>query len=159
MGKSDFLAKFEEMEDGTFTPKDQSQNWCRHFGVKKDKRLHLYPEEMLYLYDRNPKEEYSVRTKAYFFIRNNCYNLLLGEDGRFLLYRRHKNFNRKKDKPICLMRYVHRDEWMEDSTKDIVDESFCVLSDDVFTFLRIRKVLKLGMDTPENLRKWDGEPF
>lgn len=140
-------------EDGMFVPEDQSQNWCRHFGVKRDKTLYLCEDEVLYLRDREPREEYSVRTKAYFFIKNNCYNLLSAEGGELLLYKKHKHFNRKKDKPVCVMRYVSMDERGEGFGKGKEDEALCVMSDSLFTFLRVRRVGGLSLSTPNKLRK------
>lgn len=153
MERSEFLKMFEKTKTGMFVPKDQSQNWCRHFGMKKDKALYLCEEEVMYLYDREVKEEYPVRVKAYFFIRNSCYNLLPDEGNRLLLYKRHKDFNRKKDRPICPMRYVSRDECIEDISLGIKDEALCVLSDGVFTFLKIKGIEKLDNGTPESLKK------
>ncbi|AFM98660.1 hypothetical protein EHEL_071340 [Encephalitozoon hellem ATCC 50504] len=153
MKRSEFLEMFEKTDGGLFVPKDQSQNWCRHFGMKRGKVLYLCEEDVLYLYDREAKTEYPVRAKAYFFVRNSCYNLLPDEGGRLLLYKRHKNFNRKKDRPICPMRYVLRDEYIEDISLDTKDEVVCVLSDDVFTFLRVKEIERLDSETPESLKK------
>ncbi|UYI27300.1 hypothetical protein J0A71_05g11590 [Encephalitozoon cuniculi] len=153
MEESELHKGFRKTGSGMFVPRDQSQNWCRHFGVRKDKTLYLREEEVLYLRDKEAKEGYPTKTKAYFFVKNSGYNLLPGEGGRFLLYRKHKDFNREKDKAICLMKYVSRDECIQDVCKDAGDEALCVLSDDVFTFLKIRRVERLDSSTPEGLKK------
>lgn len=136
-----------------FVPKDRSQNQYRHLGLRKDGILYLSKEEILYMYDHKAKDEYCVKTKAYFFVKNSCYNLLPTEGDEFLLYRRHKDFNRNKDKPLYPFVYVERDECIEDVTKRIPKGICCVVSDGVFTFLKNTEIEELSFETSDKLNK------
>ncbi len=144
--------------DGQMEPENQSENWCRHFGTRKDGRLILSAHEVEYLSGKNGAE-CCIMTRAYFFMKSNCYNLLLDLNGDFMLYRKHKHFNRKKDKPVCSMKFVRRD----DAVKDVFacmrempskeSQGFCVLSESQFTFLEVARMKCLEMKTPLKLQK------
>ncbi|KAM0672210.1 hypothetical protein CWI42_081330 [Ordospora colligata] len=144
--------------DGQMEPENQSDNWCRHFGTKTKGRLVLNAHEVEYL-NGNNESNCCIMTKAYFFIKSNCCNLLLDLNGDFMLYKKHKNFNRKKDKPMCSMKFVGSDDAARDAIGCIggilSKESlgFCVLSESQFTFLKVTKMECLDMKTPLKLKK------
>lgn len=142
-----FLQRFERTSSGMFVPLDASENHYRHFGRREERRLLLTEDDVLYLYSQEPLEEYSTRTKAYFFLRNACYNVLPCEGG-LLLFRRHKDFNRNKDAPLGRLVYVDRDDCIADAEEGVC----CVLSEHVFTFLRVAEA-DLNFELPEKLNK------
>jgi hypothetical protein len=145
-----FLEGFTRTADGHYIPKDASHNYYRHYGIKRGGELLLTEDEVLFLYDPMAKESYSLRTKAYFHIRNSFYNLLLDESSRLRLFKKTRDFNRKRDTPVSSLRYVHRDDKVDAEDED---EVLCILSDTVFTFMRSRRVRKLDFSTDEKLRK------
>lgn len=152
-----FLAdNFVEAPDGMFTPRDPSHNHYRHFGLRRDGRLWLTSDDVLYLYSSSAREEYSVRTKAYFLIRNSSHNLLPTEGGGLLLYRRTKNFNRNKERPVCPLVYVCRDSEAESVRGMGPSGVCCVVSDGTFTFLKVRRMEELDFEICDKLRKGTG---
>lgn len=97
---------FTKTNDG-YIPKDQSQNYLRHFGCKKDKKLFLNLIEIFYLYSlkyddykdiiRNNVNKNNIL--MYFALKQYDYNIIQ-IDNRLLLYNKSKDFNRNKDIPL-----------------------------------------------------------
>jgi hypothetical protein len=149
-GFDSFLDGFERTGDGFYIPRDASHNHYRHYGIRRDGKLLLVDDEVLFLYDPVPREYYPLRTKAYFHVRNSFYNLLPSESGKFMLFKKTKDFNRKKDRPTSVLRYVHRDNAVG---IDAEDEVLCILSDAVFTFMRSKRIRELDSTTDNKLKK------
>lgn len=142
------MDKYTQIED-MYLVNNPSANYYRHFGLKKDGKLYLTKNEMLYLADPDPKEEYDLNTKAYFYIKNSFYNVLTTESGELLIYKKTSHFNRKKDLPISSLKFVNK----ENTVNFNEDTIFCILSEKIFTFLKAEKIESLSLETTSNLFK------
>lgn len=144
-----FMEKFTE-EGGEYVPKDQSDNSYRHFGIKRGRRLYLSHDELLYLYSRHPPEPCTLRTRAYFELKNDDKNVLCDEAGSLRVYHRTKHFRRDEASPIGVLEYRHRDdEFLAVSERSIV----CVTGEDTFCFIDLEPVESLCFETDTNLYK------
>lgn len=158
---------------GFFIPKDLSDNNLRHFGIKSHRLLFLEEHEVLYLLSKDVKDTYPVFVRAYFFLKNNGFNILPTslsspfllnllhadeenlpieiekEKTSYKIYRRTKHFKRT-DEPLGLFRFVDK---YEDVVFSGPREIVCLLSQDEFIFLEMQEVDALSLEIDPKLRK------
>ncbi|KAF7684737.1 hypothetical protein TCON_0108 [Astathelohania contejeani] len=141
----EYLTRFIKF-DGKYTPKDKSSNELRHYNSPD-----LTIEDVLYLYCKNTQN--TKNYNFYFFLRNNKFNLFDLGPNRYLLYNRTKHFNRKKDRPIGVIKGVDRYEIAMNSLIDEGEEIILgIESEEIFMFLKLKRE-KLDFIETEGIRK------
>lgn len=139
-----------DREAGLYVPRDPGNNDYRHFGTKKDKKLCLSHDELLYLYSKNPPDPCTLDTRAYFELKNSGNNVLRDEHGRLCVYRKTKHFRRNEAPPIGILEHRHRDDRLAAVNSDTIA---CVMGEDTFCFIALRPVGDLSLETSPNLYK------
>ncbi|EED44455.1 F0F1-type ATP synthase, subunit c/Archaeal/vacuolar-type H+-ATPase, subunit K [Enterocytozoon bieneusi H348] len=152
-----------------YIPYDQSQNYLRHYGQKYNNTIVLSFVEIVYIFCLkklgndifNVEKIKSILCELrlgeltniiiYFILKNNGYNIIFNFSSLYL-FKKHKNFNRNKDKPIGLFSIV------KPTSKVIFqipyeDQIVCVKQHDTFCFLKLTYNVTLTTQTNSNLYK------
>ena len=146
-----FLNGFIE-ENGLYRPKDQSFNYYRHFGQRKDNSLFLEYREVLYLFDKFAKLA-DPELKTYFELKNNDYNILVTNEEQ-LIYNKTKHFNRNKDIPVAKLSYVNRDNNVLKIFRNMNEKMvFSVIGQADFCLIESEKITKLDKEIDSKMIK------
>ncbi|KAI5168704.1 hypothetical protein PAEPH01_0350 [Pancytospora epiphaga] len=156
MVKSDSfeIFKTEFTKEGKFyVPKNLGDNSYRHLGLKIGSKLMLDSDEIRYLYSRAPLDNFSMRSKAYFELKNSDMNILRvceEDENLFYVFNKTKHFCRNKEVPLAVLKYFDKDECV---TLVDIDTVAGILGRDTHCFVKLRPVLKLSTETPSGLYK------
>lgn len=148
MGIEHFLRNNFTEHGEFYIPKDSTLNKYRHFGTRTKDGLCMRYEEVLFIYSSECHDD-RLRTRAYFDLKNEGFNILF--DHNMALYVRTKHFNRLKEKPLGRLEYVHMDQDVLRLCKD--DVIAVVLGCDDYCFLSIRALDELSHERFESHRK------
>ena len=150
---------FIENDDDLYMAKDQGNNFYRHFGQRKDKKLFLDYFEVVYLFCKEKgltKDHFSilfVRNEVlnnfcvYYDIKEAKYNILQPHNQ---IYIKIKDFNRNSSKSIGNLKYVKHNEKIRFDEKMNI---FGITHLEKHAIIKCRKITELSFDTPENLFK------
>ncbi|KAM0675682.1 hypothetical protein GVAV_001050 [Gurleya vavrai] len=144
---SDFLQLFIQ-EDNFYIPKDMSHNHYRHFGIKKNKKLFLYIEDVFYLFNieqnllndiYQDKKHISI-FRVYFYTRSRGFNLFRNFDC-YEIFIRTADFNRNHAKKLADMYFVMKDDNVICAfEKENQENIFAVLGEEIFALLSFSTV-------------------
>lgn len=160
---------FIEICKNLYIPYDQSQNYLRHYGQKFNNTIVLSFIEIVYIFcskklGNNIVNVEKIKTILnelhlekltniiiYFILKNNGYNIIFNFSSLYL-FKKHKNFNRNKDKPIGLFSIVKPTNRVIFQTP-YEDQIVCVKQDNAFCFLKLTYNVSLTTQTNSNLYK------
>lgn len=160
--KANFIVK-----DTHFIPINPSDNLYRHYGIKSNSEHVLFIEDVIHIYgdDAIVERQESLYLKVYIYVRNLGYNLFRPsqncivnlhdvflnvyspagmELGHYLIYKRHKHFNRKTDTKIGQLYFVRSDECVDGFMYVDGVNVVAVMDGDTFSFLRCERMERLS---------------
>lgn len=140
-----FIAKNE-----FYIPKNQSENFLRHFGERSSEGLLLRKEEVLYLFDKTKKHK-DLKIRSYFDLKNSNYNILYNQFDKTKVYNKTRHFNREKETEIGILYNYNQEESFEEAIKDISDQKliFSVEGWDDYCVVEVKAISKPDRDINE----------
>ncbi|KAI5149000.1 hypothetical protein ENBRE01_0662 [Enteropsectra breve] len=154
--------EFQELDgiENYYAICNPSDNRLRHFGVMINGRLIVDSEERSIILSKDQPEHCSLRTKAFWELKENDYNLLVhgiesleGLKKQVIhrqLYIKTKHFNRKVDPALGAFFYKSKKDVVSLEIKKLF---ICVLGDESYCFLRFKPISKLSFKVNHKLLK------
>lgn len=133
----EFLAGFRE-KDGEYLLIGNPKNEYRHFGRIQDGKQYFSLNELQFIFSSTCPVGADIKATAYFELKNSGYNII-----NHNVYIRTKHFNRKKDIPICQLKYSSAEK-----TLPFIDQHtlYCITGKDLYCFIEIKPINELNKD-------------
>lgn len=153
MSDNNFEFNDFKKSDKKYVPTESLHNHHRHFGTIINNKIMFDLEELLYLFNKPEIKDY----KIYYTFKNNNYNLRRKEDSsdEYLIFIKHKNFNRKKDNPIAICKNVCKEDVFINKIDNLGElfYIFRVESEEEVCFLKVEQIDKLEKTIEEKDKK------